>query len=180
MVITINESNSTPNIIKLQNNINNNNKRIKVNNAPKVKIGNKPGFKMIKVNSNLNISPLNDIDLKKHFYYNTNNNSNMNFNYNNNYTKNILTTNTIKNKNENKKKNKKNEIDQKKIKNYNLNFYKVSPNSITQKYIINSILPSNKTVTISNMKPYNEPKFGNIKVIKKQKTVDTKKNKKLI
>ena len=177
MVITINESNSTPNIIKLQNNINNN-KKIKVNNAPKIKVGNKPGFKMIKVNSNLNISPLNEIDLKKHFYYNTNNNSNMNFYYNNNYSKNILTTNTIKNKNQNQKKIKKNEKDQKKFKNYNLNFYKVSPNSITQKYINNSILPSNKTVTISNIKPYNEPKYGSIKVIKKQKTVETKKKQK--
>ena len=106
MVITINESNSTPNIIKLQNNIKKN-KKIKVNNAPKIKVGNKPGFKMIKVNSNLNISPLNEIDLKKHFYYNTNNNSNMNFYYNNNYSKNILTTNTIKNKNQNQKKSKK-------------------------------------------------------------------------
>ena len=167
MIITINESNSTPNIIKIKNN---NNKIIKVNNASKLKTVNKPGFKMIKVNSNLNISPLNEIDLKKnHFYYNTNNNTN--FNFNNNYTKNILTTNTIKNKIENKKKNK----DIKKIKKYNLNIYKVSPNSITQKYITNSIQPSNKTVTISNIKSFNEPKLGSIKVIKKQKTINSKK-----
>ena len=165
-IITINESNSTPNIIKIKNN---NNKKIKVNNASKLKTVNKPGFKMIKVNSNLNISPLNEIDLKKHFYYNTNNNTNINFN--NNYKKNILTTNTIKNKNENKKKNK----DIKKIKKYNLNIYKVSPNSITQKYITNSIQPSNKTATISNIKPFNESKLGSIKVIKKQKTVNSKK-----
>ena len=175
MIITINESNSTPNIIKLPNN-NNNNQKIKVNNAPKVKIGNKQGFKMIKVNNKINISPLNEIDLKKHFYYNTNNNSNTNFNCNsNNYTKNMLITNTIKNKNENKRKSKKNEKDVNKIKKYNLNIYKVSPNSITQKYITNSIQPSNKTVTISNTKPYNEPKLGSIKVMKKQKTVESKK-----
>ena len=58
MVITINESNSTPNIIKLQNNINNN-KKIKVNNAPKIKVGNKPGFKMIKVNSEIIVGDTN-------------------------------------------------------------------------------------------------------------------------
>ena len=175
IIISINESNSTPNIIKLNNNKKEFND-IKLNNDSSHLKKEKQDSDMIKVNGNLNISPLNEIYLKKDFYNNINTNTNLKGKYNitsNNYEKNkILTNNNFKNKNNNKKQNKKTDKD-KKVKNFNLNIYKISPSSIAQKYITNSILSSNKTVTISGMKPFDESKYGSIKVIKK-KTLDKK------
>ena len=173
--ISINESNSTPNIINLNNK--KDFKNIRINNASSHLKNEKTEYKMIKVNSNLNISPLNEIYIKKDFYNNINTNANLKAKYNitsNNYDKNKILTNNniIKNKNNNKKQIKKPDKN-KNVKNFNLNIYKISPNSIAQKYITNSILASNKTATISSMKPLEEGKFGSIKVIKK-KAVDKK------
>ena len=178
IILSINESNSTPNIIKLNNSKLN---KINKNNGSNFKGETKPEYKMIKVNSNLNISPLNEIYMKKDFYNNIKTNANINYNFttnNYNYQKNkVLTSNNIKKKIENKKQIKKgeNEKDSKKAKKFNLDIYKISPSSITQKYITNSILSPNKAETINNMKKFNESKFGCIKVVKKQKTIDSKK-----
>ena len=173
--ISINESNSTPNIINLNNK--KDFKNIRINNASSHLKNEKTEYKMIKVNSNLNISPLNEIYIKKDFYNNINTNANLKAKYNitsNNYDKNkiLANNNIIKNKNNNKKQTKKPDKN-KKLKNFNLNIYKISPNSIAQKYITNSILTSNKSMTISSMKPLEEAKYGSIKVIKK-KAVDKK------
>ena len=171
--IRINESNSTPNIINLNNK--KEFKNIRINNASSQLKNENTEYKMIKVNSNLNISPLNEIYLKKDFYNNISTNANLKAKYNitsNNYDKNKMLTNNNNIKNKNKKQAKKPEKN-KNVKNFNLNIYKISPNSIAQKYITNSILTSNKSVTISSMKPLEEAKYGSIKVIKK-KAVDKK------
>ena len=175
IILSINESNSTPNIINL-NNINKKDlNNIRLNNASSHFKNEKTESKMIKVNSNLNISPLNEIYIKKDFYNNINTSSNLKAKYNitsNNCDKNKnLTNHNIKNNN--KKQNKKTDKE-KKIKNFNLDIYKISPSSIAQKYITHGLLSSNKSVTISSMKPFDEAKFGSIKVIKK-KTIDKKK-----
>ena len=109
---------------------------------------------------------------------NSNKNAKTNYNYTSyNYEKKkILTNNSIKNKEKSLKQNKTNQKEKivKKNKNVNLNIYKISPSSITQKYITNSILSANKAITISGIKQYNESKYGSIKVVKKQKTIDKK------
>ena len=169
--IRINESNSTPNIINLNNK--KDFKNIRINNASSQLKNENTEYKMIKVNSNLNICPLNEIYLKKDFYNNISTNANLKAKYNitsNNYDKNKMLTNNNNIKNKNKKQAKKPEKN-KNVKNFNLNIYKISPNSIAQKYITNSILASNKSVTISSMKPLEETKFGSIKVIKKKAVV---------
>ena len=184
IIISINESNSTPSIIKMKyKKINK--KENQVNNAQKLKEDNKNESKLIKVNSNINISPLNEIYIKKDFYKHENNKTNSNVNIHKNtcqnYIKNkICTSNTIINKNEIKKTQKRNEKEIKKIKKFNLDVYKVAQSSITQKYINNKIkkyehIPtSNKAITISELKPFSETKFSRIKVVKKQKTIDSK------
>ena len=181
IAIRINESNSTPNIIGLKGNNKKEIKDIKLNNISNIKKEKNTDSEKIKVNNNLNIFPLNEIYLKKDFYnnINTNINSNKNTNYNftsYNYEKNkILTNNNIKNKEKSQKqKTNQKENMTKKNKNVNLNIYKISPSSITQKYIANSILSANKAITISGAKQYNEAKYGSIKVVKKQKTIDKK------
>ena len=63
------------------------------------------------------------------------------------------------------------------MKKHNLNIYKISQNSITQKYISNNkktgmISSPNKAVTISGNKQFNNIKYGSIKVIKNQKTLE--------
>ena len=172
IIISINESNSTPNIIKLKHINKKDFKEIPLNKNFRLKKGSKKD-KMIKVTNNLNISPLNEIYLKKDFYNNSSTHTNIKANYNitsNNYDKKKNLTNiSIKNKYNNKKSYKKTEKGNKeKINNFNLNIYKISPSSIAKKYITISILSSNKAVTISGMKPYDETKFGSIKVIKKK------------
>jgi len=162
IIISINQSNSTPNIIKINNQ--------QLNNSSNNKNDNKHEFKKIKVNSNLNISPITEIYSKKDFYNHTNSNTNSNM-------KNIVYNNTIQNKNENNKKKLKKNENEKKLKKHNLNIYKITQNSITQKYISNNkkigvISSPNKAVTISGNKKFNNLKYGGIKVIKNQKTLD--------
>ena len=174
IILSINESNSTPNIIKFNNNKLN---KIHKTNGSNFKGESKPEYKMIKVNSNLNISPLNEIYMKKDFYSNIKTNANINYNFttnNSNYNKNkVLTSN---NNTRNKKQKKKTEKE-KETKKFNLDIYKISPSSITQKYITNSIFSPNKAETINGMKKLNESKYGSIKVVKKQKTIDSKNKK---
>ena len=184
IIIRINESNSTPNIIGLRDNNKKEIKDIQLNNISNVKKEKNTDSEMIKVNGNLNISPLNEIYLKKDFYTNINTNMNPNKNIKTNYNftsynyekKKVLTNNNIKNKEKSQKQNKTNQKENisKKNKNVNLNIYKISPSSITQKYITNSILSANKAITISGIKQYKELKYGSIKVVKKQKTIEKK------
>mgnify|MGYP003571330296 CR=1 FL=1 len=168
IIISINQSNSTPNIIKINNQ--------QINNNSNNKIDDKHDFKKIKVNSNLNISPINEIYSKKDFYNHTNTNTNSNIHTNSNLKNNVY-NNTIQNKYENNKKKFKKDETEKKMKKHNLNIYKITQNSITQKYICNNkktgmISSPNKAITISGSKQFNNIKYGSIKVIKNQKTLD--------
>jgi hypothetical protein len=122
IIISINQSNSTPNIIKINNQ--------QINSNSNNKIDDKYEFQKIKVNSNLNISPINEIYSKKDFYNHTNTNTNSNiYTYSN--MKNNVYNNTIQNKYENNKKKLKKDETEKKIKKHNLNIYKITQNSIT-------------------------------------------------
>ena len=182
--IKISESNSTPSVVKIKN-YKNNKKEVVKNKPLNTKRENKDEYKMIKVNSNLNIEPLKEIYIKKDFYNHTHSNANSNINIKNNGANNYIkkkvykSNNNIKFKNENndsKKKIKKNEAN--KNKKFNLNIYKVSQNSLAQKYITNNTnknydhIQTSSNITISREKQLNENKFGSIKVIKKQETID--------
>ena len=174
-ILKINESNSTPNICNLIINKNNRSqKRIvkKENEIGKEKISE---IKLIKVNSNLDISPINKYLQNNDSYINTNkhkiycNNINS-LKYNNNILRNSLKNKILQNKHERKK--------------VNLNICKITPNTNTHKCYSNNNSKlgypqsSNKAMTISGLKTLGEQKFDSIKVVKKQRTINSKKLKK--
>jgi hypothetical protein len=139
---------------------------------------------MIKVKSNLDILPLNEMYSKRYLnnrIFNSNSKINKNDMSYNNYAKNkvYITSNNKKKNFDNKNLSKIKENEKNKTK--KLNIYKIAQNSITQQYMINNIkkyerIPnSNRAVTISEIKPYTDIKFGRIKVVKKKKSLDSKK-----
>ena len=184
-IINMNPSSSSPrvNIIKK---IKEKSKESKINNTSILNRNDKFKNKMIKVKSNLNFLPLNDINSKRYFnnkIFNSNSKVNKNDISYNNYVKNKAYINSKNNKKniENKNNSKIKEKEKNKAKKFNLNIYKIAQNSITQQYMINNIkkydrIPnSSRAVTISEIKPYKDIKFGRIKVVKKKKTIDSKK-----
>ena len=182
-ITKINESNSTPNINQLQaKKKTKNNSNIKNNQILKEVKDKSKDVNLLKVKSIANISTLNKIIQRNDSYniYNNSkifhkNNNNNKYLKNKNKTKNYL-TNSIKYK---IKKNNKNET-----KKFNLNIYKISSNSNAYKYYTNHntkygyLQSSNKAMTISDIKTIGESKFESIKVMKRQRTINSKKIKK--
>ena len=174
-IIKINESNSTPNICNLIINKNNRNQKKIIKKENEIRKEKNSEIKLIKVNSNLDISPINKFLQKNDSYINTNNHkiysNNINsLKYNNNIFRNSLKNKNLQNKHERKK--------------VNLNICKVTPNTNTHKCYSNNNSKighhqsSNKAMTISGMKTLGEHKFESIKVVKKQRTINSKKLKK--
>ena len=185
VIINMGPSSSSPRINIIRK-IKENSKESKINNTSILNRNDKFKNKMIKVKSNLNILPLNEIYSKRYFknrIFNSNSKINKNEISYNNYSKNKLyiTNNNINNNNINRNNSKNKEKEKNKAKKVNLNIYKIEQNSITQQYMINNIkkyekIPnSSRAITISEIKPYKDTKFGRIKVVKKKKTIDSKK-----
>ena len=174
-IIKINESNSTPNICNLIINKSNRSQKKFIKKENEIGKEKNSEIKLIKVNSNLDISPINKFLQKNDSYINTNNHkiysNNINsLKYNNNIFRNSLKNKNLQNKHERKK--------------VNLNICKVTPNANTHKCYSNNNSKighhqsSNKAMTISGMKTLCEHKFESIKVVKKQRTINSKKLKK--
>lgn len=173
-IIKINESNSTPNICNLIINKNNRSQKKIIKKENEIGKDINSEIKLIKVNSNLDISPINKFLQKNDSYINTNSHkiysNNINsLKYNKNILRNSLKNNILQNKNIRKK--------------VNLNMCKITPNTNTYKCYSNNnsklgYPQSNKAMTISGMKTLGEPKFESIKVVKKQRTINSKKLKK--
>ena len=169
-IIKINESNSTPNICNLIINKNNRNQKKIIKKENEIRKEKNSEIKLIKVNSNLDISPINKFLQKNDSYINTNNHKIYSNNINNNIFRNSLKNKNLQNKHERKK--------------VNLNICKVTPNANTHKCYSNNNSKighhqsSNKAMTISGMKTLGEHKFESIKVVKKQRTINSKKLKK--
>ena len=186
IIINMNPSSSSPRINLLRK-FKENNKESNIYNSSILNRNDKFKNKMIKVKSNLNFLPLNDMYSKRYLNnrkFNSNSKININdISYNNNAkNKAFITNNNNKNNNIGNKNNSKiKEKEKIRAKKLNLNIYKISQNSITQQYMINKIknyekIPnSSRAETISEIKPYKDIKFGRIKVVKKKKTIDSKK-----
>ena len=175
-IININESNSTPNICNLIINKNNRSQKKIIKKENETGKEKNSEIKLIKVNSNLDISPVNKFLQKTDSYINTNNHKIYSNNINslkyanNNILRNSLKNKILQNKHERKK--------------VNFNIYKVTPNTNTHKCYSNNNSKigypqsTNKAMTISGMKTLGEQKFESIKVVKKQRTINSKKLKK--
>ena len=174
-IIKINESSSTPNICNLIINKNNRSHKKIIKKENELGKEKNSELQLLKVNSNLEISPINKFLQKNDSYTNKNNHkiysNNINsLKYNNNILRNSLKRKILQNKHEKKK--------------ANLNIYKVTPNTNTHKYYSNNNSKigypqsSSKAMTISGMKTLGEQKFESIKVVKKQRTINSKKLKK--
>ena len=166
LIKKISESNSTPNIYNL--NINKNIKKEKKFIKRENKLGKEKELKLTKTNSNLVISPIKKLLTK--------NDSNL---LEKNHKENINNIRSLKNnilRKSFKIKMKKNKNESKKV---YLNTYKITPNIINHKYNsnISKILLSKEEMTISK-KALTEQKFESIKVVKKHRTINSKKMKK--
>ena len=166
LIKKISESNSTPNICNL--NINKNIKKEKKFIKRENKLGKEKELKLTKTNSNLVISPIKKLLTK--------NDSNL---LEKNHKENINNIRSLKNnilRKSFKIKMKKNKNESKKV---YLNTYKITPNIINHKYNsnISKILLSKEEMTISK-KALTEQKFESIKVVKKHRTINSKKMKK--
>ena len=184
IIIKMNPSSSSPRI-NIAKKIKENYKESKINNTSILNRNDKFKNKMIKVKSNYNILPLKEMYSKRYFnnrIFNSNSKNNKNDISYNNYSKSKVytTNNNNKNNNDSKNNSKIKEKEKGKIKKLNL-IYKIAQNSITQQYIINNIKKyernpnTSRAITISEIKPYKDIKFGRIKVVKKKKTIDSKK-----
>ena len=167
LIQKLTEYNSTPNICNMY--ISKNNKKEKKIIKKENKFTNEKGLelKLTKTNSNFDISLLNK--------FLTKNDSSLHTNNHKEYTNNIKSLKNIILRKSFKNKIKKNKNGSKKV---YLNAYKITPNIINHKYYSNNnskIILSNEEMTISRIKGLNEQNFESIKVVRKHRTLNSKK-----
>ena len=167
LIKKLTECNSTPNICDIYINKHNKKENKIIKKENKFKKEKDLELKLTKTNSNLDISSLNK--------YLTKNDSNLHTNNHKEYTNNIRNIKNIILRKSFKNKIKKNKNGSKKV---YLNAYKITPNIINHKYYSNNnskIILSKEEMTISRIKSLNDQNFESIKVVRKHRTLNSKK-----